>query len=68
LYHFLKKIYGAPGWLSCQASALGSGHDPRVVGCSPALGSLLNGKPGPLSAISNSMLFTEKMCHRHLGE
>uniref|UniRef100_A0A452U604 OCEL domain-containing protein n=1 Tax=Ursus maritimus TaxID=29073 RepID=A0A452U604_URSMA len=28
---------GAPGWLS-QASTLGSGRDPRVVGWSPALG------------------------------
>jgi len=37
--------HGAPGWLSRQASAFGSGHVPRVLGSSPASGSLLGGKP-----------------------
>lgn len=31
----------APGWLS-QGSALGTGHDPSILGSSPALGSLLS--------------------------
>jgi len=43
---FLKKHGGwAPEWLSRQASAFGSGHDPGVLRLSPASGSLLSGKP-----------------------
>ena len=29
----------------CEASAFGSGHDPRVLGSSPTSGSLLSGGP-----------------------
>ena len=32
-----------------KASALGSGHDPRVLESSPALGSLFSGEPAALS-------------------
>jgi len=36
---------GAPGWLHLRTSAFRSGHDPRVLGSSPASGSLLSGEP-----------------------
>ena len=36
---FLKLYLGAPGWLSGWAPAFGSGHDPGVLGSSPASGS-----------------------------
>jgi len=39
------KSLGAPGWLSHLASAFGSGHDPRVLGWSPASGFLLCREP-----------------------
>ena len=34
-----------------QADAFGSGHDPRVLGSSPASGSLLSGKPASPSPL-----------------
>ena len=37
LQEMLKKAFqGTPGWLSCRASAFGSGHNPGVLGSSPA--------------------------------
>ena len=38
-HDLLKKCLGAAGWLSDWASAFGSGHDPGVLGSSPASGS-----------------------------
>ena len=45
----LGRLSGSVGWVS----ALGSGHDPGVLGWSPALGSLLGGasaSPSPSAA------------------
>ena len=40
------KTLGSPGWLSrLSASIFSSGHDPGVLGLSPALDSLLSGEP-----------------------
>ena len=36
-------VLWVPGWLSRLSVCLGSGHDPRVLGLSPALSSLLSG-------------------------
>ncbi|CAD7690325.1 unnamed protein product [Nyctereutes procyonoides] len=36
----IKKCTGMPGWLNGWVSAFSSGHDPGVLGSSPALGSL----------------------------
>ena len=58
---------GAPGGSVSEVSAFGSGHDPRVLGWSPASGSLLSGEPAfpspslssathPLSQINKSNL------------
>ena len=36
-FYFFKILFiGQPGWLSGLVSAFGSGHDPRVLGLSPA--------------------------------
>ena len=40
-----------PGWLS-RSSAFSSGHDPRVLGLSPMLGSLLSGESASPSPIA----------------
>ena len=41
-----------------KASAFSSGHDPRILGSSPASGSLLSGEPAslPLSACLSAYL------------
>jgi len=40
-----KNLVGRLGGSVGQAAAPGSGHDPRVLGSSPASGSLLSGEP-----------------------
>ena len=40
---------GAPGWLRGLTPDFGSGHDLRVLGLSPASGSLLSGEPASSS-------------------
>ena len=47
---------GAPGWLSPSASALGSGLDPRVLGWSPAQGSLVGRKAASSSPIHSACI------------
>ena len=45
----IKQYWGT--WVApwVKASAFGSGHDPRVLGSSPASGSLRSGEPAPSS-------------------
>ena len=44
------------GWLSHQASAFSSGLGPRVLGWSPASGSLLSGESAPPSPSAPPLL------------
>ena len=44
-----KTLLGAPEWLSWLSICLGSGHDPRVLGSAPRLGSLLSEEPASSS-------------------
>ena len=52
-------IYGAPGWLSQLSVTFSSGHDPRVLGLSPTLGSLLSGGSASLSLFHSLTLLSQ---------
>ena len=61
LYRIIQELNKDKGaWVAqwVKASAFGSGHDPRVLGKSPASDSLLNGEPAsfPLPACLSAYL------------
>ena len=62
-YLFQKpEAIGAPGWLNQLGTALGSGHDPRVLGWSSMSGSLLQGEPAspsPLLMLSHVLSLSQ---------
>ena len=55
-FYYQKMIDGCLGGSVCEASDLGSGHDPRVLESSPTSGSLLSGEPA-LSPTNSLSLF-----------
>ena len=57
---------GTPGWLSGWASAFGSGHDPRVLGSSPTLGSCM--EPACPSACVSASLSVSRWMNQWMNE
>ena len=55
-YHINNFLRGHLGGSVSYASAFGLGHDPRVLGSSPALGSLLSGESASPSACVSASL------------
>ena len=54
--HSIQNLWNGGTWVAqwVKASAFSSGHDPRVLGSSPALGSLLRREPA-LSSLSSCL-------------